>query len=321
MATYTTNIRLEKQASGANSGTWGDRLNENVIDMVDQAVGSYTTISLGASSHTLTTNDGTADEARSSVLYLTGTLTSSVDVITPTGVEKTYIVENNTSGAYTVTLKTVGGGGVTVPQGTTMTIISDGVSVGVGSVAVTPAGNLENITLTSGTIVGSVLTTCAVSSGTINAATITGGTVSAAGLTACSINGGTVSTTTFTADGQAALNAKVSVSGAAVGNVVSSSDSGAVTLDLATSNYFIVTMTGNVTVANPSNPVKGQSGLIYLIQDGTGSRTAAWGSSWNFPSGTTVSCTPSIGAVDLFSFFVRGTSDIDIAGTRDLKTG
>ena len=80
-------------------------------------------------------------------------------------------------------------------------------------------------------------------------------------------------------------------------------------------------MTGNVSLTTPSNPVVGQSGVIYLIQDVTGSRTAKWSSAWNWPSGTTISCTPSINSVDLFSFFVRGTSDIDIVGTRDFKTG
>ena len=45
MATFTSRIRLEKQDNGANSGTWGTVLNQNVIDLVDDAVAGYTIVS------------------------------------------------------------------------------------------------------------------------------------------------------------------------------------------------------------------------------------------------------------------------------------
>ena len=50
-STYTTNIRLTKQGDGDNANTWGEILN-NVISLVDQAVGTYTTITVGATSTT-----------------------------------------------------------------------------------------------------------------------------------------------------------------------------------------------------------------------------------------------------------------------------
>jgi hypothetical protein len=43
-STYTSRIRLEKQADGENPNSWGDILNQNVIDLLDDAVGSYVTI-------------------------------------------------------------------------------------------------------------------------------------------------------------------------------------------------------------------------------------------------------------------------------------
>ena len=66
-STYTTNIRLTKQGDGDNANTWGEILN-NVLSLVDQAVGSYTTISVGAtSSVALTEIQGSADQSRSAM--------------------------------------------------------------------------------------------------------------------------------------------------------------------------------------------------------------------------------------------------------------
>ena len=79
MATFTSRIRLEKQDNGANSGTWGTVLNQNVIDLVDDAVAGYTIVSC-SSAITLSSNNGSADQSRSAILELQGTLTSSVDI-------------------------------------------------------------------------------------------------------------------------------------------------------------------------------------------------------------------------------------------------
>ena len=62
MATYTTRIRLEKQANGANSGTWGTILNQKVIDLVDDAIAGYTIVSCSSADVTLTSNNGSADQ-------------------------------------------------------------------------------------------------------------------------------------------------------------------------------------------------------------------------------------------------------------------
>ena len=68
-STYTSRIRLELQADGENPNSWGDILNQNVIDMVDDAVGAYVTIgSTGVqivNDTALTTNNGASDQSRS----------------------------------------------------------------------------------------------------------------------------------------------------------------------------------------------------------------------------------------------------------------
>ena len=96
-STYTTRIRLEKQGDGENANSWGLRLNQNVIDLVDEAVAGYKTIDVtGATSISLTTGNGTDDEARNFGLNFVGTLTADCTVNIP-AVEKIYFVNNKTT--------------------------------------------------------------------------------------------------------------------------------------------------------------------------------------------------------------------------------
>jgi hypothetical protein len=70
------------------------------------------------------------------------------------------------------------------------------------------------------------------------------------------------------------------------GTISTLTDGATITPDFATANNFTVTLGGNRTIANPTNLTAGQSGSIFIVQDGTGSRTAAWGSYWDFAGGT-----------------------------------
>ena len=60
------------------------------------------------------------------------------------------------------------------------------------------------------------------------------------------------------------------------GEITALTDGATITIDMADSNNFSVTLAGNRTFANPSNDTAGQSGSIFITQDGTGSRTASW---------------------------------------------
>lgn len=95
--------------------------------------------------------------------------------------------------------------------------------------------------------------------------------------------------------------------------------SGAVTLDLATANDFDRTLTGNVTLNNPSNIVVGQKGTIVLRQDATGGRTLALGSSWKAPGGTAPTLTATASAVDRLDYHVVAATEIHIAPSYDWK--
>ncbi len=91
-STYTTRIRLEKQGSGENASTWGDKLNESVIDLVDSAVGAVTSISLAGvgDAYTVSSADGVSDEARSAVLYFHGSVSTAVSITIPAVEKKLY---------------------------------------------------------------------------------------------------------------------------------------------------------------------------------------------------------------------------------------
>jgi hypothetical protein len=132
MANSTSaNLKLTVQATGENSGTWGQITNTNLL-ILEQAIGGYSSVALNATTGaTLTYSNGALSNGKDAVIKLTGTITGSVNVVIPDSVEKTYIIENATSGAFTVTVKTSSGTGVTwsaTDKGKKM-VYSDGTNV------------------------------------------------------------------------------------------------------------------------------------------------------------------------------------------------
>ena len=116
-STYSTSLRLELMADGEKSGTWGTITNTNLGTLIEQGVAGVASVAHDDSaSYTLTTNNGSSDEARNAVVLMTGALTADREVIVP-DVDKVYIFKNGTSGGFALTFKTSGGTGVTIPNG------------------------------------------------------------------------------------------------------------------------------------------------------------------------------------------------------------
>jgi hypothetical protein len=107
----STNLKLTVQATGENSGTWGQITNTNLL-ILEQAIGGYSSIAV-TSGATLTFSNGALSNGKDQVIKLTGTIAGAINVVVPDAIEKTYIIENATTGAYTVTVKTSSGSGVT----------------------------------------------------------------------------------------------------------------------------------------------------------------------------------------------------------------
>ena len=324
MATYTTRLRLEKQATGANSNTWGSRLNSNVFSLVDNAVAGYTTIALTDSTVTLSVSDGSADQARSSMLELTGTLTSNVGVVIPS-VSKQYLVRNATSGSFTVTIKANGGTGSAVTQGTTGIVYCDGASVraATGGAASRNIGTsvteIADISIADARYTRISAANSFTGDNTFNSIVSVVGAATFAGDTTFSSLISVVGAATFNAS--VTFNSAVQVSGAAKGTIITLTDGASVIVSMAKANTFVVTLGGNRTLGFPSPVPPGQSGMIYIYQDGTGSRTLAYTSCWRFAGGSTPTLTTDAAAVDMLAYSVRTSAAIDAALVADLKVG
>lgn len=100
---------------------------------------------------------------------------------------------------------------------------------------------------------------------------------------------------------------------------VSLTDAGTITVNMANFINAEVTLGGNRTLGNPSNAKPGQSGTIYIVQDGTGGRTLAFSGNWKFAGGSAPSLTTSSGAVDALHYKVRASNFIEATLAKDVK--
>ena len=111
----------------------------------------------------------------------------------------------------------------------------------------------------------------------------------------------------------------VSLTGGAAANITALSDGATITIDMATACHHSVTLGGNRTFAAPSNQVVGQSGSIFITQDGTGSRTASFNSAFKFVGGTAPTLTTTAAAIDRIDYIIKASSVIQCAVSLDVK--
>ena len=111
-----------------------------------------------------------------------------------------------------------------------------------------------------------------------------------------------------------ALTGKASANISSLGN-----KSASFAIDLGTANNFSMTLTGSLTLNNPSNITAGQSGVIFITQDGTGGRTVAFGSYWSFVDGTAPTITATASAKSALYYVCRTTTDIFVTSTLNVS--
>jgi hypothetical protein len=157
-SSYTTTLGIELMVTGEKSGTWGDITNTN-LNIIEQSQGYLNkSIAGGAQTTALTISDGSTStsDARNLIIELSGTITGNQVVTVPDGIEKSYIINNSTSGAFTVEFKTVSGTGVTfstTDKGIKI-VYSDGTNIVEAS-----STNLGNITTGTITTSGDITAT------------------------------------------------------------------------------------------------------------------------------------------------------------------
>ena len=176
MASTYTDLGLELMATGENAGTWGTKTNAN-LNLVEQITGGYLEVSIagGVQTTELDVDDGAlTGKAQNRIIKFTGTITGNQTVTLPVLMENFYIIENATTGAYTVQLKAASGSGATVTWSATdkgwKIVYADGVatntgiydtgfSTTAGDVTLTGTQTLTNKTLTAPKIGTSILDT------------------------------------------------------------------------------------------------------------------------------------------------------------------
>jgi len=153
-SSYSTDLKLELMVTGENAGTWGDKTNTN-LNLLQQAIAGFESIAITSTNTTLAMTDATISNARNAVLKFTGAITANCTIFVASGIEKTYILENGTTGNFTVALNQVGGASA-IFAGTDKSnklVYLDGTNaVDLGLANLTGTQTLTNKTLTSPTI-------------------------------------------------------------------------------------------------------------------------------------------------------------------------
>ena len=130
MANSTSaNLKLTVQATGENSGTWGQITNTNLL-ILEQAIGGFTTFNVTNANRTLTFSNGALSNGKNIVIKLTGTLAANRTVSIPDSIEKTFLVQDACDHAgNTLTFKTASGTGVLLCEGNCYNLYSDGTNI------------------------------------------------------------------------------------------------------------------------------------------------------------------------------------------------
>ena len=124
MSNYTQ-LGFVKQIDGENEGTWGDVLNENLIDLLDDSIGGYVEVSVASGNVTLAFADGTADNnGRHSTIKFTGSPGTTRTVTFPDA-QVNYLIINGSDSSVICTSGS-GVATVTIPTGMKDVIYIDG---------------------------------------------------------------------------------------------------------------------------------------------------------------------------------------------------
>ena len=125
-STFSSSLNLELQATGENSGSWGDKTNNN-LQKLESAIKGYVSVAVASTTDSLTVTDGTtADEQSNAIIKLTGTLSGDT-TIQCEAVETWYIVDDATThGGNTLGFKPAGGTAANLVQGAKHILYSDG---------------------------------------------------------------------------------------------------------------------------------------------------------------------------------------------------
>jgi hypothetical protein len=323
-SSYSADLKLELMATGEKSGLWGDITNTN-LTILQQAIAGYEEVSIagGVQTTPLVFSNGLVSDGKNAVIKFIGTITGNQTVTIPDSIEKTYIISNGTTGAFTVEFKTATGTGVTfgTTDKSTKTLFADGTNiVDTGTVSLTGVQTLTNKTLTAPILdeindsngnEEIIFTTTASAVNEITIANAATGNRPDISVTGDDTNIGlSVSTkgTGLILFNDGAYNADATLT-----------DGATITWDVGSSPVAKVTLGGNRTLSAPTNSASGQFISLTVIQDATGSRLLTWNSAYEFTGDTAPTLTTTASKADVFVFKYNGTVWLEVGRNLNLS--
>jgi hypothetical protein len=328
-SSYSADLKLELMATGEKSGLWGDITNTN-LTILQQAIAGYEEVSIagGVQTTPLVFSNGLVSDGKNAVIKFIGTITGNQTVTIPDSIEKTYIISNGTTGAFTVEFKTVSGTGVTfgTTDKSTKILFADGTNiVDTGTVSLTGVQTLTNKTLTSPTINDPIINEINDSNG--NEEIIFTTTASAVNEITIA-NAATSNSPNISVTGDD-TNIGLSVSTKGTGLILFNdgaynadatlTDGATITWDVGSSPVAKVTLGGNRTLSAPTNSASGQFISLTVIQDATGSRLLTWNSAYEFTGDTAPTLTTTASKADVFVFKYNGTVWLEVGRNLNLS--
>jgi hypothetical protein len=283
-STYTTDLAIQLMATGENAGTWGAITNTNLV-VIQQAIAGYQDISIagGAQTTALVMTQNALANARNAVIKLSGTITGNQIVTIPGSaasgnLEKTWIVSNGTTGAFTVTFKYAGNGtgqtwsttdkgikilyadGSDIQVTDLSTLSGQVVSAQIADFAVNTA-ELATNAVTAVKITQSTITQAKLASNSVGATQIIQSTITQAKLAANSVGSNQLISTGVTAASYTAASITVDADGRIT---AASSGSGGAGMGIPTL-YGIGPTSGTYTASPTANRIG-----VYMVGGGGG---------------------------------------------------
>jgi len=300
-STFSSDLKLELMATGENAGTWGTKTNAN-LNLIQQAIGGFEQVSVSSGATVaLAMSNASISNARNMVVKVASVTLSGATVVTvPDSIEKMYIFDiTAVTNPTNLTIKTASGSGFSPDQAKIYFAYANGT-------------NIVEVSLDS---LGGLLPTTQGGTGlaAIGAANLplkvnSGGSAVEYGV--LPLAGGGTGSTSLSGANIVASNANTTFTKAIRGATSTANATGSTVLDFDSFQNFVLTFTGNVTLANPSTESIGQSGIIMIVQDGTGSRTLSLGTDYETAGAAGLTISTAANSVDIVPYFVQSAGNI-----------
>ena len=295
-STYSTSLQIQLIASGEQSGVWGTSTNTN-WNLIEQAVAGVQSITMINANYTLSVLNGVSDEARNMVLFVGGTNSAIRQIVAPL-VPKVYVVYNNTSGGYAITIGGATGTLATVPASSSTLVFCDGTNFYAG-ISGAP-GNFSiagNATVAGDASVGGTLTVTG--NATVSTNLVVTGTTT--------LTGNATAPTQLSSDNSTKIATTAYVQAIAGGlGTMSTQNANAVAITGGTITNAVVTTLGEITTTSATaatgtvNYDVITQGVLYY----TTSASANWTVNFRGNGSTTLNSLMAVGETRTVTFLV-----------------